>query len=44
MNLNKGCIEIQVEEYAKPILEEMNLNKGCIEIFEVVLLLERYLR
>ena len=32
MNLNKGCIEIDIVNYALIYFLEMNLNKGCIEI------------
>ena len=32
MNLNKGCIEIQLFDFHGVLLYRMNLNKGCIEI------------
>ena len=32
MNLNKGCIEIAIQNSLFPIQFKMNLNKGCIEI------------
>ena len=35
MNLNKGCIEIELEAAFAVNKVQMNLNKGCIEIFYV---------
>ena len=32
MNLNKGCIEINMVNGAISIINGMNLNKGCIEM------------
>ena len=32
MNLNKGCIEINMPGYNLLAFHMMNLNKGCIEI------------
>ena len=32
MNLNKGCIEILLQNNYITFLYAMNLNKGCIEI------------
>ena len=39
MNLNKGCIEMDVAISFVAVEFRMNLNKGCIEIYVAIVLL-----